>query len=252
MSVFPLPAPADGSAGSRALPPIPGLGDVESLEIATAPLDVPLDLRSLTQFPRLRKLTLWGAIAYPEALADLALTELYFRMTPDLTGLPPLTTWPELTSFLAWNIDATAGKQLRSDLKKRGLTTQWETTDDGAMSASQVWSVSQLCTASWFVTESGLPFAAWSRKQSKPAVTAFKTAARQLGATAAAAAAATDRPSAARAAIEGFTRALNEIGDLETPEREDAATAVLQLARLAVPPVPDADALVWFDELRDF
>lgn len=247
-----VPAPADGTAGSRALPPIPGLGDVETLEIATSPLDVPLDLRSLTQFPRLRKLTLWGAIAHPEALADLALTELYLRMTPDLTGLPPLTTWPELASFLAWNIDAAAGKRLRADLKKRGLTTQWEATDAGATSASQVWSVSQLRTASWFVTESGLPFAAWSRKQSKPAVTAFKAAARQL------AVAATDRPSAgrdarnAREAIEGFTRALNEIGDLETTEREDAATAVLLLARLAVPPVSDAEALAWFDGLRDF
>jgi hypothetical protein len=241
-----IPAPADGSAGSRALPPIPGLGYVESLEIATAPLDVPLDLRSLTHFPRLRKLSLWGAIAHPEALADLALTELYLRMAPDLTGLPPLTAWPELASFLAWNIDAATGRRLRADLKKRGLTTQWETTDAGAMSTSQVWSVNQLRTASWFVTESGLPFASWSRKQSKPAVTAFKAAARQLGA------AGSDRPSAARNAIEGFTRTLNEIGDLETPERDDAATAVLQLARLAVPPVPDAEALAWFDELRDF
>ncbi|MEY9861601.1 hypothetical protein ABH935_007242 [Catenulispora sp. GAS73] len=245
-----VPAPADGSAGSRALPPIPGLGDVESLEIATAPLDVPLDLRSLTQFRRLRKLSLRGAIARPEALADLALTELNLRMAPDLTGLPPLATWPELASFLTWNIDAVTGRQLRADLKKRGLTAQWETTDDGATSAAQVWSVSQLRTASWFVTESGLPFAAWSRKQSKPAVAAFKTAARQLDA--AATATATDRLAVARDAIEGFTRALNEIGDLETPEREDAATAVLQLARLAVPPVPDAEALAWFDELRDF
>jgi len=241
-----VPAPADGSAGSRVLPLVPGLGDVESLEIVTAPLDVPLDLRSLTQFPCVRKLTLWGAIAHPEALADLALTELYLRMIPDLAGLPPLTAWPELASFLAWNIDAATGKQLRAELKKRGLTTQWESTDDGATSASQVWSVSQLRAASWFVAESGLPFAAWSRKQSKAAVAAFKAAARQLGA------AATGRSSAAKDAVEGFTRALNEIGDLETPEREDAATAVLQLARLAVPPVPEAEALAWFDELRDF
>ena len=258
-----VPAPADGSAGSQALPPIPGLADVESLEIATAPLDVPVDLRSLAQFPRLRQLRIWGAVAYPQALADLPLTDLSLRMVPDLAGLPPLTAWPKLSSFLAWNVHAATGKRLRADLKKRGLTTRWETNsymsapptgsdrlsppfDAGATSAAEVWSVDQLRTASWFVTESGLPFAGWSRKQSKPAVAAFKAAARLLGA------AGNDEPSAAREAIEGFTRALNEIGDLETPEREDAGTAVLQLARLAVPPVPDAEALAWFDDIRDF
>jgi hypothetical protein len=228
-----IPAPADGSGPTRALPPMAGLAEVRSLDVYTAPLDVPVDLRSLTQFPHLRRLSLWGAVAHPEALAELALTSLSLRMVPDLTGLPPLTAWPELTSFLAWNIDTVVGKRLRAEIKKRGA------------SDSQNWDVSQLRTASWFVTESGLPFAGWPRKRAKQAVAAFKAAAKLLDGAA-------DQPAAAREAVEGFTRALNDLGDLDTADREDAGTAVCQLARLAVPPVPEEAALGWFDDLRDF
>ncbi|MDL5199049.1 hypothetical protein [Streptomyces sp. ALI-76-A] len=60
------------------------------------------------------------------------------------------------------------------------------------------------------------------------------------------------RHTAARQAIEGFTRALNEIDGIYTVEREDAATAVLQLARLTTPPIPEHDVLAWFDRGREF
>ncbi|WP_371572884.1 hypothetical protein [Streptomyces sp. NBC_01314] len=244
-----VPAPADGSAGARALPPLTGLADAESLEIAAGPLDVPLDLRSLTQLHSLRKLRLQGGVAHPEALADLPLHTLELRMVPDLTGLPPLTAWPELASFLGWNIDATVGKRLRADLKKRGLATRWETTAHGGRTTSAVWQVSHLRTAPWFVTQSGLPFTVWPRRTAKQAVTAFKTAAKILDRTDTAG---TDGHTAAQQAIEEFTRALNQIDGIYTAEREDAATAVLQLARLATPPIPEHDALAWFDRSREF
>jgi hypothetical protein len=137
---------------------------------------------------------------HPEALAALPLRTLELRMVPDLTGLPPLTVWPELASFLGWNIDATVGKRLRTDLKKRGLVTQWETTAHGGRTTSSVWQVSRLRTPSWFVTESGLPCTTWPRRTAKQAVTAFRTAAKILDRTGTAG---TDRHTAARQAIEG-------------------------------------------------
>jgi hypothetical protein len=186
---------------------------------------------------------------HPEALAALPLRTLELRMVPDLTGLPPLTVWLELASFLGWNIDATVGKRLRTDLKKRGLVTQWETTAHGGRTTSSVWQVNRLRTPSWFVTESGLPCTTWPRRTAKQAVTAFRTVAKILDRTGTAG---TDRHTAARQAIEGFTRALNEIDGIYTAEREDAATAVLQLARLTTPPIPEHDALAWFDRGREF
>ncbi|UUU36186.1 hypothetical protein JIX56_43695 [Streptomyces sp. CA-210063] len=80
-------------------------------------------------------------------------------------------------------------------------------------------------------------------------MTAFRTAAKSLDRSSTAD---TDGHAAAREAIEGFTRALNGIDGIHTAEREDAATAVLQLARLASPRIPAHEALAWFDRSRAF
>lgn len=217
----------------RGLPPLPALADVTSLDLRCDPLGAPFDCRTLRRLPHLSDLTLQGALAHLDALAELPLTSLALRFCPDLGGLPPLTTWPALTSFIAWNVDDQAGKRLRTELRVLG---EDRFTDHV--------SVSQLRSRRWFVEEYGLPFGAWPPRTAKKATTLFKEASRGI--------AKATGTADVRAAVHTFVEGVNELPGIETTEREDAADAVHLLVSTSPVPVDEDTAQAWFDEAREF
>lgn len=211
------------------LPVFPALSGATSVGVSVRPLREPFDCASLLQFSRLGSLQLAGSLTNLEALAELrGLTGLQLRYVPDLTGLPPLTSWPGLSHLIAWNVDDREGRRLRTELRRD--PREWRDS-----------SVSRLRTAEWFATEYRLPFSAWPSKSGRAAVKAFRTAESAI-------AAAGTEPET-ETAIREFVAAINRLPRIETTEREDAQAAVALL--VAATPYGDA-ANRWFDDARDF
>jgi hypothetical protein len=205
------------------MPPMPGFAALRRIGVRNGPGAPPFDVRGLRQFPQLAHVTLEGALTGLEALADLPLVGLGFRLVPDLGGLPSLASWPELKTFSAVDSDAAAAPRLRAE--HRGPVTRPR-------------------ERAWFLEEYGLPFGAWPTRTARAATKAFRAASAEIRAI-------VDRD-AGLAVIEGFTRAANGFGGIETVQREDLATAVALLAGLADPPLDTATAIARFDAVRDF
>ncbi|GAA0898684.1 hypothetical protein GCM10009557_74120 [Virgisporangium ochraceum] len=121
-----LPA---GDAAPLALPAFPGLAACRSVDVYVSPLRQPFDCASLLQFPGLRRVSVSGAATHLAALAGLRdLQSLRLLYCPDGADLPPLVTWPHLTTVLAANLDETTGRRLRGELRalkgeRRGVPT---------------------------------------------------------------------------------------------------------------------------------
>ncbi|GAB2843281.1 hypothetical protein GCM10027176_53680 [Actinoallomurus bryophytorum] len=208
-------------AAPSELPPLPALGEATSVYVGVKPLRQPFDCASLLQFPQLTMVRLSGRLTNLKALAELShLRRVQLVDCPDLTGLPALTTWPELRDFEASNIDAAAGRDLRQQLKDHPLPQA---------------SVAGLRAAGWFERDQALPFGAWPAASARRATKAFR------------AAEAADDP---EKGIRAFVHAINELPGIDALEREDAGEAVILLAARAK--ISKDRALSWFDADRDF
>ena len=234
VTFYPSTAPSRAAAPTR-LPDFHALDGCPSVDVYVSPLRQPFDCASLTQFPAARQVSLSGAVANLDAMADLRNLEVVRLLyCPDLTALPPLATWPNLRCVIASNIEEQAGQRLRADiaaLARAGRT--WEMTG-----------VSQLRRPDWFEREYGLPFSQWPRRPARTATTAFRAAATAIGAG-------TTRADV-ELAITQFVEVFNGMADIETTEREDVAEAIAQLAQLSPVDVSEELALTWFDAARDF
>jgi hypothetical protein len=233
-----LPPLGRGTDGAVTLPDLGPLADVRSVILSGKPLARPISLRSLAAFREITTLSLWGSFTDWDALAELsALETLEIRFAPDLEGMPSLDTWPRLESFIAFNIDAGAGKRLRSEMRARAKTRPWE----------GYTSVVKLREPDWWQTEYGRPFSGWDSRRAKRANAAYDAAVAAI----AGAGTVDDVRDAVVAFIEGF----NAVPGIETTEREDLGDAVVQFAALdrAVALGVNADiALEWFEQTRDF
>lgn len=216
------------------LPAMPALADATSVTIQADVMGSPFDVASLLQFPKLTKLSLSGHMCSLEHLAKLrGLASLQLRFCRNLSGLPDLSTWPDMSSVIAFNVEAVAGKALQAQVK-------WLKKQDRPLGFI---SVSKLRPASWFANETGVLFAAWPRRDAQEAIKAYKQAAEEMTAA--------DSVAGIRAALVRFVDVINKLPGIETTEREDVGTAVSTLASL-VPTVGVDEVLRWFDEARDF
>ena len=103
--------------GTR-LPVFGTLAQARYVEIHSSPNKAAFDCESLLQFQNLASLDLWGNMTGLSALADLKnLESLGLRYIPDLQGMPKLETWEKLSYFIGWNIEESAGKAFRAELK---------------------------------------------------------------------------------------------------------------------------------------
>ncbi|MFY3704175.1 hypothetical protein ACOTD8_11510 [Achromobacter dolens] len=233
--------PALGRRASQAPYGLPDLGmlrSVTTLALYGEPLAQPISLQGIERFAGLERLSLWGGFSDWDALARLPhLKSLEIRFAPDLAGLPPLDTWPLLERFIGFNVDDDAGKRLKAQLKAREKVRAW----------ADYTSVSKLRKPQWWQSEYGRPFSGWSGRMAKSANAAYDIALDALqGARDA---------DAAQSAIQAFAGHFNGMKGIETAEREDIGEAVWQfsqLARLAELGVTEAQALRWFDAVRDY
>nr|WP_208920403.1 hypothetical protein [Paenibacillus uliginis] len=220
------------------LPDLGELHKVTSLTLHNAPLGQPISLDCLDRFPNLDSLSLWGNFCDMDLLARHAqLTNLELRFMPDLEDLPSLETWPLLDRFIAYNVEETAGKRLRQQMKTRAKTRPW----------TGYASVSQLRKPEWWRSEFGRPFSSWPKRLAKLANEAYNVA----QATLAQARSLTD----AEAAITAFTVRFNALKGIETTEREDLGEAVWQLSQsdhLIGQPITEETAQRWFDAAREY
>ena len=202
------------------------------LDVSVLPVGQPLDCRSLQQFKHVKHLELSGNLVNVECLKNLAeLQSLAIRFAPNLEGFPPLSSWKNLQTLIAWNIEKTAGKRFRNEvkqIKQRELNA----------------SISKLRESSWFITEYGIPFCGWEDKNAKVATKAYKNSVKELKK------AKTQRE--VKKSIMDFVGVFNNLLKMETVERENVATAVLQLICVPTITVDEQVAMQWFDEVRDF
>lgn len=220
------------------LPDLSELHQVTSLTLHNAPLGQPISLDCLDRFPNLTSLSLWGNFCDIGLLAHQArLTNLELRFMPDLEDLPPLNAWPLLDRLIAYNVEETAGKRLKQQMKTRAKTRPW--TDHAA--------VSQLRKPEWWTTEFGRPFSSWPKRLAKLANEAYNVAQAAL--------AQARSFSDAEAAITAFTMHFNTLKGIETTEREDLGEAVWQLSQsdhMIGEPITEEMAQGWFDAARNY
>lgn len=210
------------------------LAQARHVEVHGSPDKAAFDCESLRQFRNLASLALWGNMTGLDALADLKnLESLSLRYIPDLKGMPGLETWEHLSGFIGWNIEESAGKVFRAELKalKKERTMAYA-------------DVSQLRKPIWFTTEYGLLFSGWEETNAKKAARAYKKCYNQIKKAA--------TEDEVHAAIVEFVEKINRLDNIETTGREDAGTAVGQLVEHSSLEIPDEKWMLWFDEAREF
>jgi len=206
-----------------------------SIQVEVSPIGQAFDCTSLLQFPDLSELGLTGNLAHLEVLAELKhLEKIWLWFVPNLSNMPNIATWKNLKAFVALNVEETAGKALRAELKEllrmKGL-------EDNS-------TVSQLRKAIWFTTEYGIPFSDWEEKNAKVATKAYKACLKEIKKS--------KTEDEVQKAIVAFVEVINRLPDIETVEREDAYAAVCQLVESSVLGISQETGSRWFDEIRDF
>lgn len=232
-AVFEHFVPQEGTDAYR-LPVFDALRGALYISIGNEPMGQPFDCDSLLQFPELTCLSLWGNVTNLAALARLKhLESLELRYVPDLRGMPCLGCWAKLNCFIGYNIEETAGKAFRAQLRQLAKEREF--------AAARV---TQLRKAIWFATEYGIPFSDWEDKKAKAAVRAYKACLKEVGKA--------ETEDSVRQAVTLFVRTFNRLPDMETVEREDVFTAVDQLVEAAGLGISRETGRAWFDGVREF
>ncbi len=216
------------------LPVFPALAGARSVTIDYPVAKTPFDCESLLQFSGLTSLSLYGSMADLPVLAGLdRLEHLALRYVPDLEGMPKLARWDGLKSFIGFNIEKTAGKALRAELKQLKKARPME-----------FCSVTHLREGRWFDTEYGLPFSAWEEKNGKAAARAFKKCAGRIKKS--------ETEAEVRQAVREFIGVINGMDGIETGEREDVGAAVGKLSEYSPVEIAPERWGSWFEEEREF
>ncbi len=220
------------------LPNMGCLKQVCTLELRNGAGKQAVSLQNLLQFSKLDSLSLWGNHSDLAQLSSCTqLRALSLRFMRHLSELPALQAWPQLDSFIAYNVEEAAGKRLRQQLKERTRARPW----------AGYTSVSQLRKPEWWAKEYGRPFAGWPAARARIAHAAYDLAEQEIGA-----ASSLDH---VQAALTTFTARFNTVKGIETSEREDLGLAVQQLAQLPAAlalKLTHEQAGQWFDENRDY
>ena len=217
------------------LPVFPVLAQASALCIYNSPAKAAFDCKSLLQFQNLKFLSLNGSLANLDALAELRqLESIALRYVPDLEGMPSLHSWEHLTHFIGFNIEENAGKTLRTELRQMKKERQME----------EYSGVSKLRTKIWFETEYGILFSEWEEKIAKKAARAYKSCFNQIKKA--------QTEEEVHQAVTEFIERINRLDGIETTEREDVYTAILQFAKGIDLDISAEKWEEWFDEVKEF
>ena len=209
------------------------LKDLTTINISTPVGGQPFDCESLLQFKKLKTVRLDGNMCNMEALGKLDLSIIEVRYCPDMSGLPPLSTWADLNYCIFWNVEEVRGRVLRKELKELEKTKEFKYA-----------SVSNLHPKSWFATEFNIPFASWEGKNGREAMKAYKETLKAVKKA--------KEEKEVRSLLEALIAVINGLPNIETTEREDTYEAVCQLADVASFAIEEEKITQWFDEAREF
>ena len=220
--------------GCCQLPVFPILEQASFLSIYNLPTKAAFDCASLLQFENLKDITLHGNMTNLSALTKLRQLEgIALRYVPDLHDMPKLESWKRLKSFIGYNIEESAGKAFIIELKSLKKERQMDFV-----------SVTKLRNQIWFATEYGIPFSEWEEKNAKKATRAYKSCFNKIKQS--------DTEDEIYHTIREFIEKINRLDGIETTEREDVFTAILQLKEEAKIDISPEKWELWFDETREF
>lgn len=224
----------DGTKEKYTIPNYENFHDAEELLVEVAPNGAPFDCKSILQFPNLKLLHLIGNVTNLSVLKELKhLDKLGFWNSPDLTDLPNLDSWKELTKFVAVNIDENIGKRLKEEIKVLKKLNQYE-----------LLSVSKLRNKLWFETEYGLPFSNWESQKEKKATNIYKKCLKEVKLS--------KSDDDIKNAILEYTNNFNKMDNIETVEREDIYNGLITIMKNSPIDIKYDKWSNWFDETRDF
>lgn len=224
----------DDTKEKYTIPNYESLKDAEELLIEVEPNGPSFDCRSILQFPNLKLLHLIGNVTNLSVLKELKhLDKLGFWNTPDLTDLPKLDSWKELTKFVAVNIDENVGKRLKKEIKLLKKSKQYE-----------FLMVSKLRNKLWFETEYGLPFSNWESQKEKKAMNIYGKCLKKIKLS--------KSDNDIKNVILEYTNSFNKMSDIETIEREDIYNALISIMKNSPIDIKWDKWTNWFDETRDF
>ncbi len=209
------------------------LHDTEFVGIELSPVGDAFDCDCLRQFKHLKHLNIWGNVRNIAVLSELSeLETIGMRYIPDMSGFPDVRSWKKLYRIIGWNIEETAGKNLRKELK--------------ALEKEKVieYHISELRSKTWYATEYDNPFKNWEGAKGKKASKLYRDYIKDMKK-------ASDE-STVQDIIVNFTEAFNTLGDLDTVEREDIYDAINRLIIASPFEIDESVWLKWFDNTRDF
>ena len=215
------------------IPDFKELQDTAFVGIESSPVGDVFDCESLRQFKHVKTLNIWGNVKNTSVLSELTeLENIGMRYVPDMSGFPDVRSWKNLDRFIGWNIEETAGKDLRKQLKALEKEKELD------------YQISQLRSKTWFATEYDNPFKNWEGTKGRKASKLYKDYLKEIKKV--------PDEASVRDNIIRFTEAFNAFDDLDTVEREDTYDAVRRLIMASPFEIDENIWLEWFDGTRDF
>ncbi len=209
------------------------LQDTEFVGVELSPVGDVFDCECLRQFRHVKTLNIWGNVRNTAVLSELTeLESIGMRYVPDMSGFPDVRIWKKLNRFIGWNIEETAGKNLRKQLKTLEKEKELE------------YHISQLRSKTWFATEYDNPFKNWEGTKGKKASKIYKDYLKEIKKV--------PDEATVKDSIISFTQGFNAFDDLDTVEREDVYDAVRRLIMASPFDIDESIWLKWFDDTRDF
>lgn len=216
---------------------LPNWGPIKNLKkvtIDTNPNGVALDCCSIEQFKGIEELSLLGNLTNLENLNEFTdLKELGFWNVPNLSGLPPIAIFKDLTYFCAKDIEKERGTILRKEVNKLKKTKEFRHIYVGGLRDEL-----------WFKTEYGIPFTDWENDYGKKAMRIYKECLATVKKS--------QTEEELKQAIESYTMKMNKLKDIETVEREDIYTALCTIMENTKVKIDYNTWFNWFDNLREF
>lgn len=193
----------------------------------------PFDCKSLLQFPYIEDLSLIGNMTNLQALKELKhLKEIGLWNIKDLSNFPHLNNFTNLEWFVAVNIEETAGRRFREEMKVLKKKQKYKYV-----------SICNLRNTSWFETNADLPFATWEKNERK-ATSIYKNCLKKVEEA--------ETEDNIKDAVIEYTEIMNKLDNIETIERDDIYIALKRIMDNSKIKIEEDKWLLWFDETRDF
>ena len=216
------------------LPNYDSLKLAKVVQITIDPMGVPFDCKTLLQFKDLEEVNLNGNMINLEILKEFKkLKKIGLWNIKNLSDFPELSTWNELSSFIAVNIDETVGKRIREELKPLIKSEKLEDYSN----------VSNLRNMEWFEKNCGIPFTYWDRNEKK-AMRIYNSCLKKVSNS--------KTEDEIKEAVIEYTNSFNSLKDIESIEQDDIYSSLCIIMKYSPITIEEEKWLDWFEQTREF